>query len=144
MSEGFKSKLTGVTSTFTYLVWAPEVWGHGPDEHEEYDCDGDCDGYTVNRRNQVGRVEVEVEQINSGTAKTWQFKGGGDRALVKALIAAGFLDPDFLSTDKPEDGVEVDGDMDFTLYLHLAEDGFPLYQLERVENAQQVMEALSC
>jgi hypothetical protein len=97
----------------TFTVWGLDVWGHGPDEHEKYECDGNCDGYTVNDRFKIGRINVDDDDE----------KGPLDDRIVSVLCELEWL---------RHDAVTVDGD-DGLLFVERESDGKPLLQLERAE-----------
>lgn len=115
---------TARTKTLLYRVWSLDVWGHGPEEHEENDCDGECDGYQVNNRCEVGCLEVTVteQRFNVGTAHEFGSFEPDDTVLVEALIEAGYLN------DSARGLCTVDG-QDGSYFIE-AEDGRPLLQLE--------------
>lgn len=118
------------TQTHKYRVIALDVWGHGPDEHEKYDCDGECDGYTVNDAHYCGAIEVTAQPHLFNEGKEGQFCvwEASDAEILRACIEAGYLK----DICKPET-VEIDGENDYTLFLNWKEDGCPLIQLERVQ-----------
>lgn len=118
-----------MSRTHRYKVIGLDVWGHGPDEHEKYHCDGECDGYTVNDAHYCGEIDVAaVETIyNAGTPRQSSHWGATDTELIRVLVDGAYLTPDCTA-----DVIEVEGEDDYTLYLNRKEDGKPLLQLERV------------
>ncbi len=116
--------------THKFKVISLDVWGHGP-EHEKYDCDGNCDGWTVNDAHYTGRtIEVEAcEQVyNADTPHEFREFGASHEAIINACIEAGML----TSACAEKNAITFDGEDDHTLYLEDAETGRPLIQLERV------------
>ena len=94
-----------------YRVYSLDVWGHGPDECAQYDCDGNCDGYQVNDRCKVGTVEIEDDT--------------GPAPIIAALVSAGYL-----TADCSEESIDVDGDGEFMVEINRKSDGKYLLQLE--------------
>jgi hypothetical protein len=97
----------------TYRVYGLDVWGHGPDEHEQYDCDGNCDGYQVNDRSQRGTVDISEDAT--------------DQQILEALVESDFL-MGFCATQK-HCTIE-SSDEDF-IEVNRTSDGRYLLQLER-------------
>jgi hypothetical protein len=113
-----------------YKVIALDVWGHGP-EHEKYNCDGNCDGYTVNDAHYTGRtIEVSADEhvYNVGTPREFRDCFASDAEIIRACVEG-----DFLTADCTPEFIEIDGENDYTLYVNRKEDGCPLLQLERVK-----------
>lgn len=115
--------------TCKYRVVSLDVWGHGPEDHDKYDCEGECEGYTVNDAHYCGEIEVETETTiyNVGSPQEFACEAPTDAAILKVLIEGQYLTPDCT-----EDVIEIDGESDYTLYLNRKEDGRPLLQIERV------------
>lgn len=97
----------------TYRVIGLDVWGHGPDEHSQYECSGDCEGYNVNDAHYCGDVEVGTDS---------------DADIIGALVKWGYLTPDCTPT-----AIEVDGEPEF-LFINRKDDKRPLLQLELVQS----------
>jgi hypothetical protein len=112
-----------------YSVIGLDVWGHGPDEHKDYDCDGECDGYTVNNAWRIGEIEVLADRhdYNVGSPHAFTSYFASDETIVKALVEAGYLTPDCTPVD-----IEIDGENDYGLSVDRKKDGKPLLQLERI------------
>lgn len=110
-----------------FRVYSLDVWGHGPEEHEDYDCDGECDGYTVNDRFKCGDVEIfaTLKTYNVGTENEFSDYVSEDRHIVGALKRF-----DYLKMDVPVSLIDVDGDDEF-IEINDFYDGCPLFQLER-------------
>jgi len=98
-----------------YTVWALDVWGHGEDEHEQFGCDGNCDGYWVNDRRRVGTIDL-VEPHT-------------DRDVLIALWASGHL-PSETDVEAPHQQIQVNEMGEDEILID--EDDFPLFQLEAV------------
>jgi hypothetical protein len=111
-----------------YRVISLDVWGHGPDEHEKYDCNGECDGYTVNDAHYCGEIEVSADEHVYNEGKPGEFRDwyASDAEFVRALVVGGYLTPDCT-----EDILEIDGEADYRLHVDRIADGRPLLQLER-------------
>jgi hypothetical protein len=105
-----------------FKVISLDVWGHGPDDCNKYDCKGGdyCDGYTVNQAFYTGRT-VEVPRYNDTCCH--------DAAVIRALVEAGMLTEKCLAPG----AIKIDGEDDFMLFIDDAHDGQPLIQLERIE-----------
>lgn len=87
-----------------------DVWGHGP-HCEDYDCPGDCDGWTVNDRSACGSIEIADDATDLDTL----------RALQSAGILGSTLGPDDLTFDWVDESF---------CSIELSEDGRPLLHLE--------------
>lgn len=98
----------------TYEIVTLDVWGHGS-QCEEYDCDGNCEGYWVNDVFKTGR---KIEISDDAT----------DDQIVKALVDAGELKPVCLNPGS----IEVEGDNDYMILVDDGETGEPILQLHRV------------
>ena len=109
-----------------YRAISLDVWGHGPDEHEEFDCDGECEGYFVNDVHCAGKIEVDAEEhvYNEGSPSEFYRHSSSDAEIIRVLVEDGFLTPDCTA-----DNIEIDGSDDLTLYINRKEDGKPLLQL---------------
>lgn len=107
-----------------YRIWSLDVWGHGPDEHEKYECDGNCDGYNVNDRSEAGEINVNAETkvYNEGKAGQFSVVEAPELNLYWALTDGGYLDCAM-------------GDLQFEygdndIFIDRKSDGKPLLQLE--------------
>lgn len=123
---------TDETQKQTFKVISLDVWGHGPDEHEKYDCDGECEGYTVNDAHYTGReitVEAPRKVYNEGKPQAFAEYHADDSAIIKALVDAGELNDKALEPD----AIKIDGEDDYTLFLEDTKTGHPLVHLERVK-----------
>jgi hypothetical protein len=118
------------TERQTFKVITLDVWGHGPDECAEYDCDGECDGYTVNNAFHAGQIEVDAEEhvYNPGTPNEFRDCFADDATMIKALVDGGYLTPNCTA-----ESIEIEGENDYTLYVNRESDNKPLLQLERVK-----------
>lgn len=83
-------------ATQTWSVYTLDVWGN------------ESDGYDVNDRSNVGKVEIDTD--------------ADDKAIIKTLVDAGYLRPRFRFA--------VDGDDCFISIDHAAT-GRPVLQLQR-------------
>lgn len=117
----------------TFAIITLDVWGHGPDEHEKYDCDGECDGYTVNQAFHTNRrIEVPAQRkvYNAGTPREFVSYETSDEAIIKALVDARELDEKALVPG----AIDIDGEDDFTLFVNDAKTEEPLLQLARIKD----------
>lgn len=112
-----------------YLVVSLDVWGHGPDEHEKYDCDGNCDGYTVNDLHHVGEINVNAETkvYNKGKAGEFSSVEAPELNLFWALKDGGYLNCS-MSDIQFEYGEN-------EIFIDRKADGRPLLQLQTEEQA---------
>jgi hypothetical protein len=98
----------------TFTVWSYDVWGNARE------------GYEVNDRCKVGKVEIPEEALTPPadvmTGEAFHAWGvASDKAIVKALVDAGYLRPRFK--------LEVEGD-DGRIEITHAPTGRPLLGLE--------------
>ena len=121
----YKSESSGTFKDHIFTVWNLDVLGHGPAEHDEYDCDGECDGYQVNDRCRCGIITIKAEgtKYNVGTEHEFVSFSPNDQTIIDTLVTCGFLNPghEFEVDDAGEDN-----------YYVCAMDGCPLFELERI------------
>lgn len=80
-----------------YTVWSYDVWGNARD------------GFEVNDRCKVGTVEIPDDMVNvPATVKTGDdmraWGDASDKAIVRALVEAGYLRPRFKFDVQGDDG----------------------------------------
>ena len=106
--------------TIKYDVWSLDVWGN-----EE-------DGFDVNDRSCYERgVEFPTTHnvYNKGTEAEFSHNYPSDQQILETLQEIGFLKDRCTLAD-----ITIDGESDNTMYLEDSKTGFPICQLEHVED----------
>jgi len=106
--------------TVKYNVWSLDVWGNSQD------------GYDVNDRSCFpGAVEFPTthEVYNEGTEHEFSDDWPSDIQILETLQEIGFFN-DSCTLDK----IDIEGESEFNLYIDSSRDGYPVCQLEHVED----------
>lgn len=107
--------------TVKYDVWSLDVWGN------------EQDGFDVNDRSCFQRaVEFPTTHkvYNQGTPREFSDDWPTDEQIIQTLIDIGYLVDNATMTD-----IQIDGEPDSSLWIEDTKDGFPICQLEYVDNS---------
>ena len=106
--------------TVKYDVWSLDVWGNVKD------------GFGVNDRSCYRRgVEFPTTHnvYNAGTENEFSNDWPSDQQILETLQEIGFLNDRCALAD-----ITIDGESEYTMYIEESETGFPICQLEYVED----------
>ena len=106
--------------TVKYDVWSLDVWGNRKE------------GFEINDRSCFARaVEFPTTHkvYNQGTEQEFSDDWPTDKQIIETLKEIGYL-ADHVTTND----VDIDGEPDFSFYLEDSQSGFPLCQLEYVDD----------